>query len=75
MPHACRVEPHAYCYLAEKREPTGQARGIQLSRVIEHVAANVKYHGTSPWHLSTFEAKPASKLRRFRRGWRRSGAW
>jgi len=26
--------------------------------LIGQVAANVKYHGTSPWHLSTFEAKP-----------------
>jgi hypothetical protein len=29
--------------------------------LIGQVAANVKYHGTSPWHLSTFEAKPSEE--------------
>jgi hypothetical protein len=32
---------------------TGQARGIQAVFIFSLVAASVRLHGTSPWHLSS----------------------
>ena len=52
MPRARRVE---FTFVALVPS-TAQGRGISLVLTLL-VAANVKDHGTSPWHLSTLRAK------------------
>jgi len=58
MPRACRVESHVYCYLAEKREAPRREAVASTISFHRPCSCKRKYHGTSPWHLSNFEAKP-----------------
>ena len=46
-----RVVDGALLCSCKREGPTGQARGIVLWTGLCSVAASVKYHGASPWHV------------------------